>query len=147
MNAPQTATIQLSPAQILVDVEYIGDKDLKVDNVAGTDIVWAGKGDVQQVTEQAWRKLAKHPEVWRRAASAPPPPPPVTDGKRWVLELGEGDAAEKFVLDDMTVAEIKEFAKRFEIPFTATTKDKLKLATEVFKNATEASEDGKAEGK
>jgi len=51
-----------------VDVEYIGQKDIKHDNVAGTNVVWDGPGDVRPVPVTAWPLLAKHPNVWRLAA-------------------------------------------------------------------------------
>lgn len=50
-----------------VQVEYIGSKDTKTDNVAGTDTIWYGNGDVQPVDAQAWPKLAAHSSVWRMA--------------------------------------------------------------------------------
>lgn len=48
-----------------VDVEYIGEKPTKQDNVAGTGVVWFGKGDVRPVPAQAWPRLAVHTGVWR----------------------------------------------------------------------------------
>lgn len=48
-----------------VQVEYIGTKPVKEDNVAGTGVVWAGQGDVQTVPMSAWAALAKHPGIWR----------------------------------------------------------------------------------
>ena len=42
-------------------VKYIGAKEFKDDNVAGTGVVWLGNGDVQRVPYGAWAKLAKHP--------------------------------------------------------------------------------------
>lgn len=50
-----------------VDVEYIGTKSRKDDNVAGTGVTWFGHGDVQSVPMAAWGKLSQHPQVWRRA--------------------------------------------------------------------------------
>lgn len=50
-----------------VDVEYIGTKSRKDDNVAGTGVTWFGHGDVQAVPMTAWGKLSQHPQVWRRA--------------------------------------------------------------------------------
>lgn len=45
-------------------VKYIGNKEFKDDNVAGTGVVWLSNGDVQSVPYGAWAKLAKHPGVW-----------------------------------------------------------------------------------
>ncbi len=47
-----------------MQVQYIGNKPLKTDNVAGTGLVWNGHGDVQDVPEAAAAKLLRHPDVW-----------------------------------------------------------------------------------
>lgn len=54
-----------------VKVEYIGVKPVKTDNVAGTATLWQGHGDVQEVSEAAWAKLSKHPDIWRQAGDKP----------------------------------------------------------------------------
>ena len=51
-------------------IEYIGGKPVKVDNVAGTGVVWQGCGDVKPVPDAAVPALLKHPGVWR-VAEAP----------------------------------------------------------------------------
>lgn len=67
-------------------VEYIGNKPEKVDNVAGTGVIWLGNGDVRAVPIEAWAKMARHEFVWRLAeeqkaaatlerAAAPAPAP------------------------------------------------------------------------
>ena len=48
----------------LVKVEYIGKKDVKPDNVAGTGVIWYGAGDVQEVPAEAALRMARHPDVW-----------------------------------------------------------------------------------
>lgn len=50
----------------LIPVVYIGHKERKVDNVAGSGVVWHGHGDVQGVTPPQWGLLSKHPQVWAR---------------------------------------------------------------------------------
>lgn len=50
----------------LVQVEYIGTKERKEDNLTGSGVVWQGHGDVQHVTTAQWGTLSKHSEVWRR---------------------------------------------------------------------------------
>lgn len=45
-------------------VRYVGYKARKADNVAGTNVVWLGHGDIQLVPAAAWPKLAKYPDVW-----------------------------------------------------------------------------------
>lgn len=69
-------------------VEYVGEKERKVDNIAGTGTVWHGKGDVQPCSLAAWGKLSAYPTVWRAASAVadsglasakvvtPPPPAP-----------------------------------------------------------------------
>ena len=51
------------------NVRYIGKKDHKEDNVAGTGIVWNGQGDVQAVSDSAFAKLILHPDVWENAGA------------------------------------------------------------------------------
>lgn len=53
----------------LVQVEYIGTKERKEDNLTGSGVVWQGHGDVQHVTAAQWGALSKHGEVWRLAKS------------------------------------------------------------------------------
>lgn len=54
----------------MIDVEYIGTKDRKEDNVSGSGLVWNGSGDIQAVTREQWAKLQRHPEIWRAIAPA-----------------------------------------------------------------------------
>lgn len=56
----------------LIPVVYIGHKERKVDNVAGSGAVWHGHGDVQSVTPPQWGQLSKHPQVWSLAQSVTP---------------------------------------------------------------------------
>lgn len=51
-------------------VEYIGRKPRQTDTVAGTSTVWIGAGDVQEVPDEAWDAMSKHPFVWRLAEPA-----------------------------------------------------------------------------
>lgn len=57
-----------------VKVRYIGAKDLKEDNVAGTGTVWLGKGDVKSVPLDAWAKMSKHTAVWELVDEDEEPP-------------------------------------------------------------------------
>lgn len=50
----------------LIPVVYIGHKERKTDNVAGSGAVWHGHGDVQPVTPQQWGLLSKYPQIWAR---------------------------------------------------------------------------------
>lgn len=54
-------------------VRYVGKKESKEDNVAGTGVVWRHPGDVQEVPDVAWAKLAKHPDVWAPAETSRAP--------------------------------------------------------------------------
>jgi hypothetical protein len=96
------------------NIRYVGLKRFKVDNVAKTGISWAGPGDVQPVPRNAVARLLQHPDVWRMAdeqaglAEAPAPTP------RFVLESTTG--SHPLVLDTMTDAEVKDFAKAHGLP-------------------------------
>jgi hypothetical protein len=67
-------------------IKYVGKKPYKEDNVAGTGIIWAGPGDVQEVTnEKAIEKFLEHKDVWQLVpdstpvvaqSTATPPAPP-----------------------------------------------------------------------
>lgn len=57
-------------------VKYVGVKPVKTDNVAGTKTVWDGNGDVQEVSDAVWLKLAKHPDIWERVDDATDKPVP-----------------------------------------------------------------------
>lgn len=55
-------------------IEYVGKKPMKEDNVAGTETVWAGPGDVQEIADpEAVAKLLAHAGIWRMAVEAPQP--------------------------------------------------------------------------
>lgn len=47
----------------MISVKYIGNKDEKFDNVAGTNLVW-GKGEVIDVEDQVARKLVRYTDTW-----------------------------------------------------------------------------------
>lgn len=56
----------------MAKIEYIGKKDQKTDNVAGTETVWNGTGDVQEVSDPiAVEKMLAHPDVWALAQGEP----------------------------------------------------------------------------
>ena len=53
----------------MTKIRYIGLKDVKPDNVAGTGLTWTGHGDVQEVSNPtAVAKLLAHSMVWEEAA-------------------------------------------------------------------------------
>lgn len=45
-------------------IAYVGLKERKEDNVAGTGLVWAGHGDTHTVSKRDAALLLKHPDVW-----------------------------------------------------------------------------------
>ena len=51
-------------------VEYIGQKNVKTDNVAGSGVVWHGPGDVQPVSPAQWAAMSRHTGVWQLASAA-----------------------------------------------------------------------------
>ena len=56
----------------MAKIEYVGKKPEKHDNVAGTDTVWKGRGDVQEVSDpEAVEKMLRHSDCWRMVADKP----------------------------------------------------------------------------
>lgn len=56
-------------------VRYIGPKERKRDSVNGTDTVWNGFGDVQEIPyDQGLRLTQQHPDVWQDVAEHPQAP-------------------------------------------------------------------------
>lgn len=87
-------------------IEYIGRKDRKEDNIAGTSTVWLGHGDVQEVADEgAARRLLAYDTVWRRAgvdAGLGSVAKPATESP--VGESIPADEVPRFVLDGPTGA-------------------------------------------
>jgi hypothetical protein len=54
----------------MIEIEYVGLKEVKTDNVADTGLVWRGCGDVHPVPEEAAQKLLRYPGVWRVVGDA-----------------------------------------------------------------------------
>lgn len=58
----------------MAKIIYVGKKPMKTDNVAGTDTVWNGHGDVQDVADSlAVEKLIAHSDIWRLVAGETKP--------------------------------------------------------------------------
>lgn len=57
-----------------VKIRYIGNKGKKTDNIAGTETVWDGFGDVQIVPLAAAAKLLvpRYAGIWQDASKPPP---------------------------------------------------------------------------
>lgn len=90
-----------------IEVEYIGTKARKDDNVAGTGVTWFGHGDVQSVPATAWGILSKHPQVWRRAGGES------VQGHIAGVVSEDGTVAN---LADMPPAELKQLAQDMGLP-------------------------------
>lgn len=58
-----------------VRVELVGPREPMTDHLYGTNIVWDRIGDVHDVPEEAWKKMAAHPDVWKRAGEKAAPAP------------------------------------------------------------------------
>lgn len=57
-------------------IEYVGKKQVKKDTVAGTNIVWNGPGDVQDVPNKAVALLLAHTDSWALASGEKAPKEP-----------------------------------------------------------------------
>ncbi len=49
----------------LIEVIYVGNKPHAYDNVARSGKSWAGKGDIQEVTDAQAKLLLKFPDQWQ----------------------------------------------------------------------------------
>lgn len=130
-------------------VRYIGLKPKCSDSFPSGILTWNGKGDVQEIPASALPKIEKHPTVWEivpresmsladvntpaPAAPAPAAPAPAQTEPKYVLVINE---SERVVLDTIDLDGLKTLAKKLGVPFNAKTKDPLKLAAEIFTNAT-----------
>lgn len=112
----------------MVKVQYVGSKPMKIDNIAGTGLVWNGNGDVQEVDEQVWAKLSQHPSVWVKA------PEPAKE-PRYAIVKGENEV---IVLDDMSVEALRAFAEANDIRVDARLKDAEKIRQFIYSLATSA---------
>jgi hypothetical protein len=67
---------------VATNIQYVGLKPVKTDNVAGTTAVWNGHGAVCRVNDAAAEKMLRHPDVWALAVDTDAP----------ALELAEDTA-------------------------------------------------------
>ena len=123
-------------------IEYIGQKSRKVDNVAGTGVVWDGPGARHEVAEAAAVLLLKHPTVWALAqAVAPAEPEPATDQPepaeyRWVLMDDNDKGNAPIVLDTMDFDQLAAFAESAGIKVDGRIKDLDKRRAAIYEAAT-----------
>ena len=75
-------------------VKYIGNRDRKVDNVAGTNTVWL-QGEVKDVTDTAADKLLAYPSVWAEQTAEPQSERTSTNGEDINEPPKVGDQGEK----------------------------------------------------
>lgn len=52
----------------MAQLEYVGSKPRKEDNITHSGVIWYGPGDVQEVPDASMHKLLAHVDVWRRPA-------------------------------------------------------------------------------
>lgn len=48
----------------MAKIRYVGSKPSKMDNIAGTGVVWNGNGDVKNIPDRVVPLLLAHPDVW-----------------------------------------------------------------------------------
>ena len=88
-------------------IEYVGKKALKKDTVAGTDIIWNGPGDVQDVPNKAVPLLLAHTDSWALAKGASAPAPAADTGKPAGDDSGDGKKPDGDGKNAMTEADAK----------------------------------------
>lgn len=59
-----------------MQIEYVGKKPSRADNVAGTGLVWMSGQAHEVASAEACAKLLKHTDVWRIADVREPAEPP-----------------------------------------------------------------------
>jgi hypothetical protein len=131
----------------MIQVEYIGPKPTKTDNVAGTATVWNGAGDVQSVTPEAWAKLKPFDTVWREADQAEGLPVDTRGGTlsdasaqsapKYVIAWHQDGAEKTLTLGDMDAESIHAFLKEKDLRVDARIKNIDTLRAAAFKVATE----------
>jgi len=99
-------------------IEYVGKKQVKKDTVAGTNIVWNGPGDVQDVPNKAVALLLAHTDSWALASGEKAPTKAAgDDGKKPEVDgknaMTEADAKPPMAsLDTMDGPALRAFAQQ-----------------------------------
>lgn len=106
----------------MAKIEYVGLKDQKTDNVAGTETVWNGTGDVQEVDDAVAAKLIAHPNIWRLAKGERAKIAPAT-AKDVDPQVAKAEKLAKLKKDEAEETELARVARRVDI--NALPKDKL----------------------
>lgn len=99
----------------LVQVVYVGNKPAAYDNIARSGKTWAGKGDIQEVTEVQAKQLIKFTDQWQLASDSDAQRVAVPESMKAVDEDGNtvqiDPEAFKKALEKMTKAELVAYAK------------------------------------
>lgn len=111
-------------------IRYVGSKQRKTDNVAGTGLVWNGNGDVQDVPDAAAAKLLQYPDVWAHAGDGQPGIPPPYEPPKFVLLKSSG---EEVVLDTLPLEQLVALAVEVEASIEGTD-DALTIARKVYEH-------------
>lgn len=107
----------------MAKIEYVGLKEQKTDNVAGTETVWNGTGDVQEVDDAVAAKLIAHPNIWRLAKGERAKITPATAKKDVDPQVAKAEKLAKLKKDEAEETELARNARRVDI--NALPKDKL----------------------
>lgn len=83
-------------------IEYIGPKAVKEDNVAGTGSIWYGAGDVVEVPDNTVLKFLAHPQVWKLVG---------LEGPRFSIKVGSGAKEQIYNLDIMSDQELRAIVR------------------------------------
>ena len=99
----------------MAKIQYVGNKVIKADNVAGTGVVWDGNGDVQDVPDSAVAKLIAHSGIWKLAGDDEKASDfPATEEAPTPTEMSEADARPPMAnLDTMDDAGLRQYAQRY----------------------------------
>lgn len=113
----------------MVKIKYVGRKATAIDNVAGSGKIWAGAGDVQEVTAQQARKLVLYADQWalenekdlKLIAKEPVTRFINPDGDRVeIKESALNRALEKLSHDELRAFALENFQKSFRPDATRT---------------------------
>lgn len=94
----------------LIPVTYVGQKEMAIDNVAFSGKVWAGNGDVQEVTHAQAKLLLKHPKVW--ALAEPEDAARVAEPVKIVVQDEDGESV---VVEDTSLSKPLEKMSKSEL--------------------------------
>lgn len=99
----------------LIQLVYIGNKASAFDNIARSGVTWAGKGDIQFVTDVQAKQLLKYPDQWALAnrsdqAAVDKPVSITVTGEDGEEEVVDPEAFKK-PIEHMSKSELKGYAQ------------------------------------